>query len=108
MENLLSQLTIMSMVVAAFSTWQWRMWRKTALSQRATQQEPAERETQYQESYQAKLNALEDERRDQLETMTEVFDFLNDQSPFGSHQEGLMQCRNKLLTSIQTNTFGRV
>ena len=57
------------------------------------------------------LTNLDEERRVQHETLNEVFDFLNDNSPFvdvsGKPIEGLAQCRNVLMTTIQTSTYGR-
>ncbi len=88
-----------------------RKWKGAALKYKAFIENPnvkaRDKETEYKNTYQAKLNALDNERRNQLETMTEVFDFINDNAPFSSHQEGLMQCRNRLLVAIQNSTYGR-
>lgn len=94
-----------------FTTWQAYEWRKRAQSAEAFINNPnvkaVDKETAYKDSFEAKVNALEDERRDQHETLMEAFDYLNDHQPFGSHNDGLMQIRNKLMTSIQLSTYGR-
>ncbi len=51
------------------------------------------------------VDSLYEERRIINEALLEVFDYLNDQAPFGSHQEGLTMCRNKLLDALQASTF---
>lgn len=98
-------------VAFALSTWQAYEWRKRAMSLKAFVENPnvqaVDKQAAYKDSYEAKVNALEDERRDQHETMMEAFDYLNEHQPFGSHNDGLMQIRNKLMTSIQTSTYGR-
>lgn len=56
---------------------------------------------------QAYIDNLQTERQLHHDTMVETFDYLNDSSPFGSHNEGLMQLRNKLMLAIQTSTVGK-
>jgi hypothetical protein len=101
--------TFVMTVVAAFFGWQWWAWRKAAMELRAFIENPnvtaVDRQQEYKHSYEAMVNALSDERRAQHEAMMQVFDYLNDNKPFGSHQEGLNQCRNVLLTAIQNSTW---
>lgn len=84
-------------------------WRKTALSYQAFINDPnvkvRDKEAEYKDSFEAQLNALDEERRRINVAVTEVFDFLNDNGPFGSHDEQLKQCRNVLLTALQTSTY---
>lgn len=98
--------------IAGFALWQWYSWRKSALSAQAFIENPnvklVDKEQEYQSSYEAMVNALDEERRLQLLAMNEAFDFLNDNGPFpDSCNTGLMQVRNVLLRAIQINTHGR-
>jgi len=104
--------TVVMTLVAAFCGWQWYAWRQTAMKMQEFIENPnntpvsqESKEKAYKDSYEAMLNALSDERRQQKDAMMEVFDFLNDNRPFGSHQEGLAQCRNILLRAIQNSTW---
>lgn len=111
METILTVLFTLAFVLAAYAHYQWWAWRNVALRQEAFINNPnvkaKDKEAEYKDSYEATINALSDERRAQHEAMTEVFDYLNDSQPFGSHNEGLMQCRNLLLKVIQSSTYGR-
>lgn len=88
-----------------------RKWRDRAIKLQAFIENPnvqqVDKDKQYKESYEAKVNALEGERQEQHDTLLEVFSFLNDNQPFTSHHEGLMQCRNKLMRTLQNSSFGR-
>lgn len=98
--------------ITCFAGYQWYCWRKSALSAKAFIENPnvtaVDKEQQYKESYEAMVNALDEERRQQLVAMTEAFDYLNENGPFAdSHHTGLMQVRNVLLRAIQISTHGR-
>ena len=80
---------------------------RTALSRRRGSDPGPEREDESKREYERLVNALDDERRAQQEALTEAFDYLNDNQPFGSHNEGLMQVRNMLMRTIQLSTYGR-
>lgn len=111
MDQLTTVVITLLSVAFALSAWQAYEWRKSALKMQAFIENPnvkaVDKQTEYKDSYEAMVNALEDERRDQHETMMEAFDYLNDHHPFGSHNDGLMQIRNKLMASIQLSTYGR-
>lgn len=101
---------IMSLLscIAMFCGWQWYAWRKTALSAMQPRETAVTAEAQYKDSYEAAVNALDEERRQINVAMTEAFDYLNDNGPFGdNHQAGLMQVRNVLLRALQISTHGR-
>ena len=94
--------------LAGFAMWQWQAWRKAALSgQGPSPQDREDKDQQYKDSYEALVNSLDEERRQQQVAMTEAFDFINDNGPFGSHDEGLKQVRNVLLYAIQNSSYGR-
>jgi hypothetical protein len=92
---------------------QWFVWRKRAHHLRAFIENPnvkaVDKEAEYKDSYEAKINALEDERREQHEAMLEVFDVLNDlpSNPDRWPVEQIQQSRNVLLRAIQNSTYGR-
>ncbi len=111
MENVTTVLITLLIVATALSTHLARQWRKQALAYKAFIDNPnvkaVDKEAEYKDTFEAQLNALDTERREINEAMLEVFDYLNDERPFGSHQEGLDQCRNKLMRAIQNSTHGR-
>ena len=89
-----------------------RKWRDRAIKLQAFIENPnvqqVDKDKQYKESYEAMVNALSEERRQQMVAMTEAFDYLNDNGPFeANHNAGLMQVRNVLLRAIQISTYGR-
>lgn len=114
----MNSVTIMALIlglvisIAGFAAYQWYAWRKSALSAQAFIENPnvklVDKEQEYQSSYEAMLNALDEERRQQLVAMNEAFDYINDNGPFpDSCNTGLMQVRNVLLRAIQINTHGK-
>jgi hypothetical protein len=91
---------------AMFCGWQWYAWRKSALSAMQPRDTAVTAETQYKDSYQAAINALDEERRQIDVAMNEVFDVLNEEA-HETDDPRMMQCRNILLRAIQISTYGR-
>jgi hypothetical protein len=87
--------------LTGYSAMQWQLWRGRAIRMA---QELQSHKNQI-ERVNLMWNNLHDERLRNHKAMMEVFDFLNDSQPFGSHQEQLMQCKNVLLHAIQNSTF---
>jgi hypothetical protein len=88
-------------------------WKKLARKYKAFIDNPnvkvRDKEAEYKDSYEAKVNALEDERREQHEAIMQTFEVLNSlpSNPTSWPVEQLRQCRNVLLTAIQHSTYGR-
>ena len=61
------------------------------LSSRAHQQEP-----------------MEEERKLHHDTMQQAFDYINDNGPWGVHDVGMMELRNKLMSVLNKSSVGRV
>lgn len=111
MENLIAVMYGITVATAVFAIHSWYKWRQLAMQmlegKRAQSQEPEDREDASKREYERLLNALENERRTQHEAMLEAFEFLNKNTPFASHHQGLMQVRNMLMRTIQVSTYGR-
>lgn len=117
MESIFASITTFLVIIAAFACYQWYEWRQRAMKMQAFIQDPnvkqVDKQAEYKESYEAKLNALSGERQQQHEAMNEVFDFINDNYSDRDHPlkdprvPGLMQCRNVLLKAIADSTYGR-
>lgn len=88
---------------AAYALSQWQIWKRRAIAEHQTVNAL---KGQVNRSHTI-LDNLEDERKLQHDAMMESFDFLNDNQPFGSRNEGLMQVKNVLLHAIQNSTYGR-
>lgn len=105
-------ITMLTMGVCFMAYLAYR-WRERALEVEAFVKDPnvtvRDKETEYKDSYEAKVNALEDERRVIHETLMEVFDVLNElpSNPDRINLPQLMQARAKLLTTIQISSYGR-
>jgi hypothetical protein len=112
METVMTIAASIAVCIAAFCAWQWQLWRKNALSAQAFIDNPnvqaVDKQQQYKDTFEAQINALDEERRQINVAMTEAFDFLNDNGPFeANHNAGLMQVRNVLLRALQISTHGR-
>ena len=92
---------VVLIVWGMFSTWQWGCWRRRAISER----NDVLSHKSVVAKQQGMTNSLDDERRRDNNALVEVFDYLNEHQPFGSHNDGLMQCRGVLLHAIQNNTW---
>lgn len=79
----------------------WWAWRSRALNMHIELQSHKNQIERVNQMW----NNLHDERLRNHRAMMEVFDFLNNSAPFGSHNEQLMQCKNVLLHAIQNSTF---
>ena len=94
--------TIFVLAIAwGISIYQWQLWRGRAIRM---YHELQSHKNQV-ERVNLMFNNLHDERLRNHKAMMDVFDCLNDQGPFGSHNEQLMQCKNILLHAIQNSTF---
>ena len=112
MENLIAVMYGITVATAVFAIHSWYKWRQLAMrmmeGKRAQSQEPDTKEPEYKDSFEAQINALDDERRQIQVALTEAFDYLNDNGPFEeNHNTGLMQVRNVLLRAISISTHGR-
>jgi hypothetical protein len=99
-------------VGAMFCASQWYLWRKRAMSLKAFIENPnveaVDKQAEYKDSFEAQINALDEERRQIQVALLEAFDYLNDNGPFEEgKQTGLMQVRNVLMRAIQISTHGR-
>lgn len=83
------------------SLWQWQLWRNRAIRM---YHELQSHKNQV-ERVNMMWNNLQDERKRNNDAMMEVFDCLNDNAPFGSHNEQLMQAKNILLHAIQNSSY---
>ncbi len=115
MEITLAQLIyVIALAVCMAATYTWRKaaltWKQQAKQLEDFIKDPnvavRDKETEYKNSYEAMVNALDEERRQQHVAMNEVFDVLNDEAQ-ETDDPRLMQCRNILLRAIQISTYGR-
>ena len=88
-------------VAWGISLWQWQLWRKRAIR---CYHELQSHKNQI-ERVNLMWNNLHDERLRNHRAMMDVFDCLNDNAPFDSHNEQLMQAKSILLHAIQNSTF---
>lgn len=88
-------------VAWGISLWQWQLWRGRALR---CYQELQSHKNQI-ERVNLMWNNLHDERLRNHRAMMDVFDMLNDNGPFGSHNDQLMEAKYILLHAIQNSTF---
>jgi hypothetical protein len=112
MENWTVVLLTLLGVATALSAHLAYHWRKIAIDYREFFDNPnvqqVDKQAEYKDTYEAQINALDEERRQIQVALTEAFDYLNDNGPFGdNHQAGLMQVRNVLLRAISISTHGR-
>jgi hypothetical protein len=102
-------LTIVSCALV-FAAWQWNLWRKSAQSAQEFINNPnvkaVDKQAEYKDTFEAQINALDEERRQINVAMTEVFDVLNDETDKRDDPR-LMQCRNILLRALNISTHGR-
>lgn len=88
-------------IAFGLSLWQWQLWRNRAIRM---YHELQSHKNQI-ERVNLMWNNLQDERKRNHNAMMEVFDFLNESAPFGSHDEQLRQCKNVLLHAIQNSSY---
>jgi len=88
-------------VAFGIALWQWQLWRNRAIRM---YHELQSHKNQV-ERVNLMWNNLHDERHRNHRAMMDVFDCLNDNAPFDSHNEQLMQAKNILLHAIQNSTF---
>ena len=87
---------------------QYYQWRKIARRQQEFINTPnvhvPDKEQEYKDTFEARLNALDEERRQIHTAVEEVFDLLCDKA---GDDVALQQCRNVLLKALQISTYGR-
>lgn len=104
METIILQvITAIVFGTTGYAVAQWQIWKHRAINLHRECSEISHRLDRSGEMF----TNLEDERKLQHEAMNTAFDFLNEQQPFGSHNDGLMEIRNVLLHAIQNSSYGR-
>lgn len=112
MESITTVALTLLVVATALSAHTAYKWRKLALELKAFVENPnvqaVDKQQEYKDTFEAQINALDEERRQINVALTEAFDYLNDNGPFeANHNSGLMQVRNVLLRALQISTHGR-
>jgi len=110
MENLIAVMYGITVAVAAFAIHSWYKWRQLAMqmmkgNKGAQSQEPDTKAEAYKDSFEAQINALDEERRQINVALNEGFDYLND-NPNPSNPQH-QQVRNVLMRAISISTHGR-
>ena len=112
MENIMVMALTLLTVAFALSAHTAYRWRKMALDLKAFVENPnvkaVDKQQEYKDTFEAQINALDEERRQINVALTDAFDYLYDNGPFeANHNAGLMQVRNVLLRALQISTHGR-
>lgn len=105
---------VAGLIIMGASIWWWRRaalsWKEDAERLEAFIKDPRitprDKEKDYRETFEHRLNALNEERRQIHVAINEVFDVLNEEAQ-ETDDVRLMQCRNILLRAITISTYGR-
>jgi len=100
-------LLVVATALSAHTAYQWR---KLALDYKSFIENPnvqqVDKQQEYKDTFEAQINALDEERRQISVAMNEVYDVLDEEAQ-KSDDPRLMQARNVLLRAIAISTYGR-